>query len=97
MYFPSFSLWLLLAIPGLLLGLYAQYRVKSAFNKYSKIKNSRNMTGAQAARAMLDHYGLYDIRIEESKGTLSDHYDPRIKCCACLPMSVDLPPSLLSA
>ncbi len=79
MYFPSFSLWILLAVPGLLLGLYAQFKVKSAFNKYSKIKNSRNMTGAQAARAMLDHYGLYDIRIEESKGTLSDHYDPRNK------------------
>jgi len=79
MYFPSFSLWLLLALPGLLLGLWAQYKVKSAFGKYSKVKNSRNMTGAEAARAMLDHYGLYDIRIEESKGTLSDHYDPRNK------------------
>jgi Zn-dependent membrane protease YugP len=72
-------LWLLLALPGLLLGLWAQYKVKSAFSKYSKIKNSRGMTGAQAARAMLDHYGLYDIRIEETKGTLSDHYDPRDK------------------
>jgi len=79
MYYPSFMLWLLLALPGLLLGLWAQYKVKSAFSKYSKIKNSRGMTGAQAARAMLDHYGLYDIRIEETKGTLSDHYDPRDK------------------
>ncbi len=79
MYFPSFSLWLLLALPGLILGLWAQYKVKSAFSKYSKVKNSRGMTGAQAARAMLDHYGLYNIRIEETKGTLSDHYDPRDK------------------
>ena len=79
MYFPSFSLWLLLAVPGLILGLYAQYKVKSAFNKYSQIKNSRGMTGAQAARAMLDHYGLYNVRIEETKGRLSDHYDPRAK------------------
>jgi len=79
MYFPSFSLWLLLALPGLILGLWAQYKVKSAFNKYSKVKNSRGMTGAQAARAMLDYYGLYNIRIEETKGTLSDHYDPRGK------------------
>ncbi len=79
MYYPSFMLWLLLALPGLLLGLWAQYKVKSAFSKYSKIKNSRGMTGAQAARAMLDHYGLYDIRIEETKGTLSDHYDPSNK------------------
>ncbi len=79
MYYPSFMLWLLLALPGLLLGLWAQYKVKSAFSKYSKIKNSRGMTGAQAARAMLDHYGLYDIRIEETKGTLSDPYDPSNK------------------
>lgn len=79
MYYPSFSLWLLLALPGLLLGLWAQYKVKSAFSKYSKIKNSRGMTGAQAARAMLDHYGLFDVRIEETKGMLSDHYDPREK------------------
>jgi Zn-dependent membrane protease YugP len=79
MYYPSFALWLLLALPGLLLGLWAQYKVKSAFGKYSKIKNSRGMTGAQAARAMLDHYGLYNVRIEETKGTLSDHYDPRSK------------------
>ncbi len=79
MYYPSFMLWLLLALPGLLLGLWAQYKVKSAFGKYSKIKNSRGMTGAQAARAMLDHYGLYDIRIEETKGRLSDHYDPSNK------------------
>ena len=79
MYFPSFSLWILLALPGLILGLWAQYKVKSAFNKYSKVKNSRSMTGAEAARAMLDHYGLYNVRIEETKGTLSDHYDPRNK------------------
>ena len=79
MYYPSFMLWLLLALPGLLLGLWAQYKVKSAFSKYSKIKNSRGLTGAQAARAMLDHYGLYDIRIEETKGALSDHYDPSNK------------------
>ncbi len=79
MYYPSFSLWILLALPGLILGLWAQYKVKSAFSKYSKIKNSRGMTGAEAARAMLDHYGLYNVRIEETKGTLSDHYDPRNK------------------
>jgi len=70
-------LWLAFAIPGLLLGLWAQMKVKSAFNKYSRIGTSRGITGAEAARAILDHYGLYDIRIEETKGFLSDHYDPR--------------------
>ncbi|NOX61119.1 MAG: zinc metallopeptidase [Chloroflexi bacterium] len=72
-------LWLILALPGLLLGLYAQMRVKSAFSKYSQVRNSRGLTGAQAARVILDHYGLYDVRIEETQGMLSDHYDPRSK------------------
>lgn len=69
--------WLIFAIPGLILGLWAQMKVKSAFNKYSRIGTSRGITGAEAARAILDHYGLYDVRIEEAKGFLSDHYDPR--------------------
>ncbi len=70
-------LWLILALPGLLLGLWAQARVRSAFGQYGRVANSRGMTGAQAARAMLDYYGLQDVRIEETNGFLSDHYDPR--------------------
>ncbi|MBX7235728.1 MAG: zinc metallopeptidase [Caldilineales bacterium] len=70
-------LWLILAIPGLILGLWAQVRVRSAFGAYGKVANSRGFTGAQAARAMLDYYGLQDVRIEEVNGFLSDHYDPR--------------------
>ncbi len=70
-------LWLILAIPGLILGIWAQMRVRSAFGTYGKVGNSRGYTGAQAARAMLDYYGLQDVRIEETKGFLSDHYDPR--------------------
>ncbi len=70
-------LWLILAIPGLILGLWAQVRVRSAFGVYGKVANSRGFTGAQAARAMLDYYGLQDVRIEEVNGFLSDHYDPR--------------------
>lgn len=69
--------WLILAIPGLILGLWAQMRVRSAFGVYGKVVNSRGFTGAQAARAMLDYYGLQDVRIEEVNGFLSDHYDPR--------------------
>jgi Zn-dependent membrane protease YugP len=79
MYYGTFSLWLLLALPGLLLGLWAQMKVKRTFNKYSKIQNARGLTGAQAARLILDHYGLRHVRIEESRGMLSDHYDPRAK------------------
>jgi hypothetical protein len=70
--------WLLFALPGLILGLWAQYRVKSAFNKYSKVRTARNLTGAQVARALLNEQGLAHVAIEESQGgTLSDHYDPR--------------------
>jgi Zn-dependent membrane protease YugP len=80
MFGSGYMLYLILALPGLLLGLWAQARVKSAFGKYSRVATARGMTGAQVARAMLDSQGLYDIAIEESKGgALSDHYDPRSK------------------
>lgn len=69
--------WLLFALPGLLLGLWAQARVRGAFNKYSKIRTARNLTGAQVARLMLDEQGLSHVVIEETQGRLSDHYDPR--------------------
>lgn len=72
-------LYLVFALPGLLLGFWAQSRVKSAFKKYSRVRTLRNMTGAEIARSLLDAQGLYDVRIEEVKGTLSDHYDPRGK------------------
>lgn len=72
-------LYLLFALPGLLLGLWARNRVKSNFNKYSKIRTAMNVTGAQVARQLLDAQGLYDVRVEETQGFLSDHYDPRSK------------------
>jgi Zn-dependent membrane protease YugP len=71
--------WLLFALPGLLLGLWAQSRVRGAFNKYSKVGNARGLTGAQVARLLLDEEGLSHIAIEETQGKLSDHYDPRSK------------------
>jgi uncharacterized protein len=80
MFSGGYTLYLLLALPGLLLGLWAQMRVKSSFAKYSRVATTRGMTGAQVARALLDSQGLYDVAIEESKGgMLSDHYDPRSK------------------
>lgn len=78
--FGGYTLYLLLALPGLLLGIWAQMRVKSAFGKYSRVATTRGLTGAQVARALLDSQGLYDVAIEESgAGRLSDHYDPRSK------------------
>ena len=72
-------LYLLIGIPGLLLSLYAQYRVKSAFNKYAKVQSGRGITGADAARRILDANGLNHVRVESVNGFLSDHYDPRSK------------------
>jgi len=70
--------WLLFALPGLILGLWAQSRVKGAFKKYSKVRTARNITGAQVARALLNEQGLSHVAIEETQGgNLSDHYDPR--------------------
>ncbi|WP_164218924.1 zinc metallopeptidase [Virgibacillus sp. YIM 98842] len=65
---------LLMIIP-----LWAQSKVKSAYSKYSKKSTSSQMTGAQVARKILDDNGLYDVQIEEVKGQLTDHYDPRKK------------------
>jgi Zn-dependent membrane protease YugP len=72
-------LYLILALPGLLLGLWAQMRVKGTFNKYAKVRTTRNLTGAEIARHLLDSQGLQDVRVEETQGFLSDHYDPRTR------------------
>ncbi|MBE0450050.1 MAG: zinc metallopeptidase [Clostridia bacterium] len=63
----------------MLLASVASMKVKSTFNKYHKIRNSRGITGAQAAEAMLRQNGLTDVRVERVHGYLSDHYDPRAK------------------
>lgn len=72
-------LYLLFALPALLLGLYAQMKVKSAFDRYSRVRAARNITGAQAARHILDENGLRHVTVERVDGFLSDHYDPRSK------------------
>ena len=89
--------WLLFALPGLILGLWAQSRVKGAFNKYSKIRTARNITGAQVARALLNEQGLAHVAIEETQGgNLSDHYDPRSKVLRLSP-DVYRTPSIAAA
>jgi len=69
--------YLLYMLPALLLGLWAQFKVKSTFHKYDKMKNSRGMTGAQIAKMILDQNNLSHVRIEQVAGNLTDHYDPR--------------------
>jgi Zn-dependent membrane protease YugP len=60
-----------------IIGLIAQSAVQGQFKKFSQVRNSRGMTGAQAAREILDNNGLSHVRIEEVQGRLTDHYDPR--------------------
>lgn len=65
-------------LPSIILGFIAQNAVRSRFRKYSEVSTTRRLSGAQAAREILDSFGLYDVRIEEAHGgQLSDHYDPR--------------------
>lgn len=66
-------------IPAILFTMYAQSRVASTFNKYSRVANSKGMTGAEAAERILSIAGINDVRIERIAGNLTDHYDPAHK------------------
>ncbi len=70
-------LYLVFMLPGLAFMLWAQSKVKGNYKKFSQIRNSAGVTGAQAARRVLDGQGLRDVQIEQIPGELSDHYDPR--------------------
>lgn len=72
-------LYLLFALPALILSLWAQWRVRSAFNQYARVRTMSGATGAQAARRILDANGLHNVTVERVNGFLSDHYDPRSK------------------
>jgi Zn-dependent membrane protease YugP len=68
-----------IVIPGVLLGFYAQFKLMSVYGKYTRIGNAAGMTGAQAAREVLDSAGLYQMPVQEVGGHLTDHYDPMKK------------------
>ncbi|NTU68500.1 MAG: zinc metallopeptidase [Chlorobiaceae bacterium] len=71
--------YLLFAGPPLLLGLWAQFKVKSAFKRYSRVPTQSGMTGAQVAMRILGQGGLGNVAVEMTEGMLSDHYDPGSK------------------
>ena len=77
MAFGGYGLYILISLPALLLGLWAQAKVRSAFQKYSRVRVSTGLSGAQVARRILDGAQLYDVKIEPVRGFMSDHYDPR--------------------
>jgi uncharacterized protein len=83
-------------LPGLLLGLYAQSRIKLNVTKYSQVATKDGVTGAEVARRLLDAQGLQDVAIESTPGILSDHYDPRSKTLR-LSQSVYFTPSVAAA
>ena len=68
-----------LVLIGAVLCIWAQFRVKSTFNKYAQVRSRTGMTGAQAAQKILQMSGIYDVRIEHIGGSLTDHYDPANK------------------
>ena len=77
--------YLIFMIPALLLSLWASFRTKSAFNKYQKVRTARGLTGAQAAHEMLQRAGIFDVKIVQTQGFLSDHYNPVNKTLALSP------------
>lgn len=78
-YFFMDYYYIILVIPAMILAAWAQFKVKSTYNKFSKVSNNKGITGAYAAQAVLTHYGITDVRIEQVSGKLTDHYDPKAK------------------
>ncbi len=68
---------MILVIPGLLLGLYAQFKVKSTFDRYSRVRTRSGLTAEEAARMLLNRGGSANVTISRVNGSLTDHYDPR--------------------
>ena len=77
--FFMFDPTMILLLPAIVLAIWAQMRVKSAYKKYSKIRSSQGVTGAKVAEYLLNHNGITDVQVEAVEGTLSDHYDPKAK------------------
>ena len=77
-YYYGFDLsYLVLVVPAILLGLWAQARVQSTYARYSQVRAVRGITADQVARRILDATGLRDVSIQRIAGSLTDHYDPR--------------------
>lgn len=79
MYYGFDWSYIIYVVPALILALWAQAKVKSTYARYSSVISRKGLTGAQAARAILDKNGLSDVRIEHIAGQLTDHYDPKTR------------------
>ena len=78
MFYFNFQ-YIYLLIPAFILAMYAQSKVNSTFNKYSRVRSRSGMTGAEVAEELMHRAGIYDVRIERIHGNLTDHYDPMHK------------------
>jgi uncharacterized protein len=87
------SYWLLLVGVPLLIGLWAQFRVSGAFKKWGEVRATSNITGAQAAREILQAAQIHDVQVVETNDFLGDHYDPTKKRL-CLSTNVYNTPSV---
>ncbi len=88
MFFGSYWLFIL---PGIFLAFYAQWKVKSTYDKYAKVRNAQGMTGLDVARVLMRNEGLDYVGIEQIPGNLTDHYDPRGKVMRLSEGSSQLP------
>lgn len=84
-------LWFLIMLPPFIFMIYAQAKVNSAFNKYSKVANSQRLSGLEAARILLRANGLNNVRVEGVKSRLGDHYDPSKKVLRLSPAVANTP------
>ena len=84
-------MWFLVMLPPFIFMIYAQVKVNSAFNKYSKMANSQNVTGAEAAEKLLRANDLSNVRVEGVKSKLGDHYDPGKKVLRLSPAVANTP------
>lgn len=78
MYYFDYT-YLILVLPAFIFSLWASARVKSTFNKYSRVRSSRGITGAQAAQMLMTAHGINDVDIQPINGSLNDYYDPTKK------------------
>lgn len=74
--------YIIIMLPALLFSVWASFKTKSAFKKYSKVRVMSGQTGAQAAKTLLDNAGIHDVEIKPVRGMLSDHYNPMTKTLA---------------
>lgn len=70
---------IIFVIPAMIFAMYAQSKVRSAYGRYSRVHSSSSMTGAQVARTLLNQAGLEEVKVVQTQGQLTDHYDPRQK------------------